>query len=96
MTITFAFSPSCKERRTSVNQGDAISDREGDTLKLQCKELIIKTHKRKVGLLGKTDSCENITQGDSSWWDLLKTPHAEPTLSCLGNAAVARANVKQQ
>lgn len=48
MTITFSFPSPCKERCTSVNQGDGISVRKGDTLKLQCKELIIKTYREKV------------------------------------------------
>lgn len=84
MTITFPFPPPCKERHTSVNQGDGISVKEGDTLKLQCKELIIKTF-RKFDSLGKTDSCEKVMQSDSSWWDLFRTPHAEPALRCLRN-----------
>lgn len=47
MTITFSFPPLCKEKRTSVNQGDGISVREGDMLKLQCEDHIIKTQKKR-------------------------------------------------
>lgn len=47
MSIAFSFPPLCKEIGTCVNQGDGISVGEGDMLKLQCEDHIIKTHRKK-------------------------------------------------
>lgn len=44
MAVTFSFPPLYKEKRTCINQGDGLSISDGDMLKLQCEDDIIKTH----------------------------------------------------
>lgn len=88
MIITFSFPPLCKEKRTCVNQDDGISVREGDMLKLQCEDHIIKTHRKKVWLPQKETALKKPRRAIAVGGICLG-PQAKPTLRCLENAAVA-------